>query len=127
LCNTGTNICDGDLGENFILVGPDWEASGMGLHVGTVLKLGEKVVIELTEANEPCYRMQHLPWAAAAKRVYGKSNTDPRFEEKWWDGPSCVLSKEGGRGWLARVLVEGEVAEGNVCTVVSESVIGGTT
>ena len=101
-------IRDGDLGENLIVDGPGWQIGEGGLSVGSVLRLGDTTTIELSEVNMPCYRMAHLPWAAAALARW------PRKEDaKWWKHPDCPLSRPGGRGWLARVLVTGEVAAGD--------------
>jgi hypothetical protein len=117
-------IKDGDLGENLILDGPQWQAGAGGLSVGTVLRIGEKVEIEITEANEPCYRCHYLPFAAWAKQTYNAIDpSDSDFRDKWWNGPSCVLSKEGGRGWFAKVLVEGDVHEGDSCTVIEKAAV----
>lgn len=103
------NVQDGDLGENFILDGPHFSAGTGGLSVGTVLRIGE-VEIELMEANKPCYRLSRVPWAAHAAASW--------VGEKWWNHRDCPMSQAGGRGWLAKVLVEGRVHKGDQCTVV---------
>lgn len=104
-----SRIGDGDLGENIVVVGVPSYAAGdeSGWKEGARLRLGERVVIELTEANMPCYRMQYVAWHASALAKW------PREDGKWWRHPSCPLSKEGGRGWLGRVLVAGEVTTGD--------------
>ena len=147
-----SSIGDGDLGENLIVDGvPSYEAGAeSGFAEGTRLRLGEKVVVELTEANMPCCarqphlpnprahapcmpsrslidtrvqgyplsnqrsnpvladRMQYVPWHAAALERW------PREDGKWWRHAECPLSKPGGRGWLGKVLVPGEVTNGDV-------------
>ena len=99
-------VMDGDLGENLLLAGPAYE-EGRDLHVGTRLRIGATATLELTEANNPCYRLGFLPWAEQALATFG---------EKWWEHPDLPLSKEahpGGRGWLCKVLVEGVVRPGD--------------
>ena len=90
-----------------LIAGPAY-AEGRDLCVGTQLRVGT-AVLELTEANNPCYRLGFLPWAKHAKA---------RFGEKWWEHPDLPLRKEhhpGGRGWLCKVVVEGTVRPGDPC------------
>merc|ERR1712224_344984 len=101
-------IEDGSIGENLLLSGPAYEA-GKDLAVGTRLRLGEVATIELTEANNPCFRLGFTSWAERAKAKSG---------DKWWEHPDLPLSKEhhpGGRGWLCKVVVEGTVRPGDPC------------
>ena len=97
----GTVVRAGDLGENILLSGPSLE-SGDGpvdLRVGRRLKIGgaDGAVIELTEANKPCYRLNRNPWGPVAKATFGVDGVDPA---RWFDSPSCPLSQHhlGGRG-----------------------------
>ena len=112
----GSDVGDGDLGENVIVHGVTSHEAGdqSGWAEGAILRLGETVVIELTEANMPCYRMQYVPWHAAALARW------PRDDGKWWRHPECPLSKEGGRGWLGKVLAAGEVTNGDVVALEHE-------
>ena len=111
----GVKVLDGDLGENIILDGPQFQA-GNGLDVGTVLRIGQSLEIQLTEVNKPCYRMQYVPWSAAAALRW--TNVKEITKSSWRKDPSCPLSQPGGRGWLAKVLVEGEIKPGDQCIVV---------
>ena len=107
-------INDGDLGENIILDGPGFLAGSGGLAVGSVLQFGstdDGPTIELTEANSPCYRVAHCQWAAAAAKRW------PSKGQLWRKDPDCPLSLPGGRGWLARVLKEGVIRPGDLCSV----------
>ncbi|KAL1499198.1 hypothetical protein AB1Y20_013706 [Prymnesium parvum] len=109
----GIKISDGDLGENLLVSGPALE-EGVDLRVGSRLKLGT-AEIELTEANKPCYRLGFLPWARDAQKLYG---------ETWWTHPELPLDHEthpGGRGWLAKVVVEGRTKKGDEVINVSHS------
>lgn len=96
----------GDLGENLLVNGPSCD-EGVDIQVGTRLQIGDSVVIEISEANSPCYRLGYLPWADEVCRRYG---------DKWFKSNELPLSNSvhpGGRGWLARVLIEGEVKPGD--------------
>ena len=104
-----SKIGDGDLGENLIVDGVETYAAGdeSGWKEGAQVRLGKEVLVELTEANMPCYRMQYVAWHAAALSKW------PREDGKWWRHEACPLSKEGGRGWLGKVLVPGDVMTGD--------------
>ena len=106
-----TTVPYGDLGENFLVAGPS-RHDGRDLRVGTRLRLGDDAVIELTEANKPCHRLQYLKWSGAAKRAIGV--------DRWWNEPACPLAPThpGGRGWLAKVVVPGRVRPGDAVTKV---------
>mmetsp|Transcript_52591 Transcript_52591/g.96270 ORF Transcript_52591/g.96270 Transcript_52591/m.96270 type:complete len:261 (-) Transcript_52591:3-785(-) len=96
----------GDLGENLLVDGPAIDA-GVDLDVGVRLQIGDQVQLELTEANAPCNRLDHLHWAAEAKELVG--------EVQWWKSNKLPLGRHrpGGRGWLCKVLVEGIVKPGD--------------
>lgn len=105
-------IHPGDLGENLLLMGPSLKA-GVDLNVGMRLRIGDKVQLEITEANKPCHRLNFLPWAHQAER---------RFGAAWWnhpDMPTCPETSPGGRGWLAKVVVEGRLYPMDLVAVVS--------
>ena len=117
-------IEDGDLGENILLRGPSATASeraGDGrLAVGSWLRIGSSV-LEVTEANNPCYRFNTQPWAAAAKERWGSGSPDG--PEKWFRNLKCPLNNEhfpGVRGWLCRVVEEGEVAVGDAAGLLPD-------
>lgn len=104
-------ILHGDLGENFLIEGPTH--TGAELCVGMALQIGDEVVVELTEANKPCYRLGYVKWAPEAQRVFG---------DTWWNNKELPLMGNqltGGRGWLAKVIVEGTVAPGATVRVLS--------
>jgi MOSC domain-containing protein YiiM len=77
-------VVNGSIGENFTTRGIEL----MSLNPGRRLRVGQQVVIELTGVREPCRQL------------------------KMWDArfPKLIL---GRSGWLARVIVEGEVAAGD--------------
>ena len=105
------SIEDGSIGENILLSGPAFEA-GKDLKVGTRLRLGEKATLQVTEANNPCYRLGYTSWAKHAQAKFG---------EKWWEHHALPLSLQhhpGGRGWLCKVVVEGTVKPGDICEKV---------
>ena len=107
----GRLVSDGDLGENILLRGPPALASDDGLHVGLRLRVGS-ALIELTEANNPCYRFNTQPWAKHAQVLWGATAPEPA---KWFKSPECPLdnvASPGIRGWLAKVIEEGEVSNG---------------
>ena len=108
----GRQVEDGDLGENILVDGPSAFASKRGgLHVGAKLRVGT-AVLQLTEANNPCYRLNSEAWAKHAKAIWGASAPEGNVE-KWFKAPECPLCNmtfPGGRGWLAKVLQTGEGA-----------------
>ena len=101
-----SNVRNGDLGENVILGGPTSD----DLQVGRRLRLGPTCVVEITQANTPCFRLNNVSWAAAAKKKWG----DERV--RWFKNDVCPLSRYGGRGWLCKVLTEGDVRKNDVVT-----------
>jgi len=106
----GAKIAFGDLGENFLVEGPSHD--GLDLVVGTRLRIGANVELELTEANKPCFRLKYLRWGSIAEKKFG---------EQWWKNTDLPLAGKqctGGRGWLAKVIVEGDVFPGDAVNVV---------
>ena len=87
----GVDLRNGDMGENFTTRGIDL----MALHAGERMKVGSDCVIELTDVRAPCRSLKK--W-------------DARF-------PGLIL---GRSGWLARVIVEGEVKSGDQIQVFAE-------
>ena len=115
-------ILDGDFGENILVDGPPAIASSDGLSVGTRLRLGTALV-ELTEANNPCYRFNTQLWAPQAKALWGKTAPDGETS-KWFKSPECPLNNHifpGIRGWLAKVIEEGETSAGDKVQLVRGS------
>ena len=55
----GVTIEDGSIGENLLVSGPSFEA-GKDLAVGTRLRIGDTATLEITEANNPCYRLRRM-------------------------------------------------------------------
>merc|ERR1712176_500273 len=64
-------IRDGDLGENLLITGAALDG-GVDLDVGTRLQIGEQVQIEITEANQPCFRLGYVSWTETAEKVTGQ-------------------------------------------------------
>ena len=82
-------LFNGAIGENFTTRGIDL----MSLRAGDRLRVGSECEIELTDVREPCRQLKK--W-------------DERF-------PKLIL---GRSGWLARVVVEGEVRAGDAVEVL---------
>ena len=78
------DVVNGSIGENFTTRGIEL----MSLSAGDRLRVGAECVIELTDVREPCRQLKM--W-------------DQRF-------PKLIV---GRSGWLARVVVEGEVKAGD--------------
>ena len=122
-------ITYGDLGENILLddtglLVPAAAAAPVRLAVGTRVRLGSTVVLEITEVNNPCYRFTTQTWAAAAQAKWGATSPDGCLSDHWFQSPECPLNHEvnpGIRGWLAKVITEGEVATGDTAMLVSSS------
>jgi MOSC domain-containing protein YiiM len=78
------DVVNGSIGENFTTRGMDL----MALNVADRLRVGEQCVVELTDVRAPCRQL------------------------KVWDGrfPKLIV---GRSGWVARVVVEGEVKAGD--------------
>lgn len=85
----GWPVQPGDLGENITLAGVP-ESS---LKPGSRLTIGE-VVLEVSEACDPCSETSVLPYVGKEK------------------GPDFVRTLMGRRGWFARVLSGGTIANG---------------
>jgi MOSC domain-containing protein YiiM len=83
-------LFNGAIGENFTTRGLDL----MRLNAGDLLRVGGRCVIELTDVREPCRQLKK--W-------------DARF-------PKLIV---GRSGWLAKVVVEGEVSAGDPVEVVA--------
>eukprot|EP00977_Amphora_coffeiformis_P017890 scaffold6007_cov183-Amphora_coffeaeformis.AAC.14 len=116
-----TGIEYGDLGENILIQGPDKVANehGNGLYVTAKLQIGT-TLLEMTEANNPCYRFNTQSWAAQARALWGKTAPEGN-EAKWFQSPECPLNHQvnpGVRGWLAKVVCEGEIEQGDTVTLL---------
>jgi MOSC domain-containing protein YiiM len=83
------DVVNGSIGENFTTRGVEL----MALNVGDRLRVGEECVIELTDVRAPCRQLKM--W-------------DERF-------PKLIV---GRSGWVARVVVEGEVKAGDPIVVL---------
>lgn len=90
----GHTMHPGALGENFTLAGLDWAYIQPGDH----MKIGEHVLLELTSFCEPCRRIA-----------------------QWFHkGDYSRIAQEEHPGWsrlYARVLVEGQVGQGDTVCV----------
>lgn len=110
----------GDLGENILIEGPVATSSKKaGLYVGAKLSIGTSTV-QITEANNPCYRFNAQTWAAAAKRLWGDTAPDGNAAQ-WFKSPKCPLNHQvnpGVRGWLAKVVQEGTAHTGDAVRIV---------
>lgn len=120
---TSSLVQDGDFGENILIDCPlAVESKEAGLYVGAKLKIG-KVVLQITEANNPCYRFNAQSWAPRAEKIWGDTAPDGEAK-KWFKSPMCPLNHEvnpGVRGWLAKVVKEGEIGNGDEVAILPET------
>ena len=112
------------MGENILIQGPDKIANehGNGLFVGARLKIGT-TLLELTEANNPCYRFNAQSWAPKARALWGETAPEGN-QAKWFQSPECPLNhveNPGVRGWLAKVVCEGEMEQGDLVTLLNKN------
>jgi MOSC domain-containing protein YiiM len=87
----GWPIRPGDLGENFLTAGIDYNA----FEVGGKYRLGKKVEIQISKPCPPCKNLYLLLYVGDEK------------------GPEFLRTLRDRRGWYARVLREGEVRVGD--------------
>jgi MOSC domain-containing protein YiiM len=85
----GWPVAPGDLGENLTLDG----IAEAALRPGVRLRSGA-VVLEVSEACDPCTRLYGLPFVGAAR------------------GPAFLRATAGRRGWYARVISPGVLEPG---------------
>ena len=120
----------GDLGENILIDGPAATESTNkgfddGLFVGAKIKIGT-ALLEVTEANNPCYRFNTNTWAPRGESLWGK--TAPEGNSKnWFKSPHCPLNNKvnpGIRGWLCKVLEVGETTNGDTAQMVKRIASG---
>ena len=97
LAAEGHTVVAGALGENVTTEGLDWAA----IVPGVQLRLGERVVLEITKYTSPCFNLAPL----FQSRNFG------RVSQKRHPGWSRVY---------ARVLAEGHVRPGDVIRLVSK-------
>lgn len=88
----GWPVENGDLGENLTVKGQGLEKL---LRAGQNWRVGDEVLLQLTEPIKPCNQLQHLAYVGFAKRR------------------NFSTALEGRRGWYARVLQEGRVSPGD--------------
>lgn len=150
---TPPRVAYGDIGENFTLAGlASYSSVESSLVVGMRLVLGSRAkacpgcggqrpddnateehdkddddddapMIEICHVNNPCYRLNHVPWAARALKAVGGSMWCHPTQKKygWWWSPQLPLNDvlhPGGRGYLCRVVKGGVVREGSAVTLV---------
>ena len=115
----------GDLGENILLDGPlplqdsNKDITSNGIYVGAQLKIGS-CVLEITECNKPCYRFNTQSWAMHGKSLWGKTAPEG-ITQNWFKSPECPLNNivnPGIRGWLAKVIVEGDISKDDVAVKI---------
>ena len=87
LASEGWPVAPGDLGENVTLEGFAYDT----LAVGDRVALGGDVVVEISEACQPCINLATLPYVGQAKIAL------------------FLKTLLGRRGWYARVIVEGRL------------------
>ncbi len=92
----GWPVAAGDLGENVLLAG----IPAAALAPGRQVRLGDARV-EVTRACDPCTELYLLPYVGTNR------------------GPEFIRTMHGRRGWYARVLEEGPVAQGDPAQVVT--------
>ena len=122
---TTSKVEYGDLGENILLDGPlplqdtDKDINSNGIYVGARLKIGT-CIVEITEANKPCYRFNTQNWAMHGKNLWGDTAPE-NITQNWFKSPDCPLNNivnPGIRGWLAKVIVEGDITKNDVAIKV---------
>ena len=86
LRNSGVELRPGDLGENIATVGLDLE----GLPLGTLLRLGASVTLELTGLRTPCVLIDRFG-SGLKNRLQGKP-AGPRFKA----GVMAIVTEGGG-------------------------------
>jgi MOSC domain-containing protein YiiM len=87
--NSGLDVTFGDFAENIATVGIDWKS----VPIGTVVKLGENAVVEITQIGKECHKKCAIFYAAG----------------------DCIMPKEGV---FARVLKGGKIACGDEVELV---------
>jgi len=98
LNGAGWPAAPGDLGENVLVAG----AANAAFAVGRRFLLGATCVVEISEPIVPCGYLCTLPYLA----------------EKWRCA-DFLRALRGRRGWYARVLTPGRVAEGDPVVAVA--------
>lgn len=88
----GWPLRPGDIGENLTLEGIDYEA----MQPGTEWRIGDELLIRVTEACHPCKTLAALPYVGDARKR------------------DFIETMKGRRGWYAKVLREGSVKVGDV-------------
>ena len=88
----GLDVGFGDFAENIATVGVDWKT----LPVGTRVRLGEQVVIEITQIGKECHNRCAIYYKAG----------------------DCIMPREGV---FARVLAEGRIKCGDPVKIIENS------
>jgi MOSC domain-containing protein YiiM len=88
----GLDVGFGDFAENIATVGIDWKT----LPIGTRARLGEKVVIEITQIGKECLNRCAIYYKAG----------------------DCIMPREGV---FARVIVEGRIKNGDPVRIIENS------
>ncbi len=87
--NAGLDVTFGDFAENIATEGIDWKA----IPVGTRVKIGESVLLELTQIGKECIRKCAIYYQAG----------------------DCIMPKEGV---FARVLTGGKIQSGDAIELI---------
>lgn len=85
----GLDVGFGDFAENIATVGVDWKT----LPIGTRARLGEKVVIEITQIGKECHNRCAIYYKAG----------------------DCIMPREGV---FARVIAEGRIKNGDPVKII---------
>ncbi|HSM91022.1 MAG TPA: MOSC domain-containing protein [Desulfobacterales bacterium] len=88
----GLDVGFGDFAENIATVGVDWKT----LPIGTRARLGEKVVIEITQIGKECHNRCAIYYKAG----------------------DCIMPREGV---FARVIAEGRIKNGDLVRIIENS------
>jgi MOSC domain-containing protein YiiM len=88
----GLDVGFGDFAENIATVGVDWKT----LPIGTRARLGEKVVIEITQIGKECHNRCAIYYKAG----------------------DCIMPREGV---FARVIAEGRIKIGDLVRIIENS------
>ena len=91
-CQQGLDVTFGDFAENIATTGIDWKT----MPVGTRIKLGRTVLVEITQIGKECHNKCAIYYKAG----------------------DCIMPREGV---FARVLKEGKIRCGDEIQIVQET------
>lgn len=111
-------VMRGDLGENVTLSGVRFD----DLVEGAYLRFSGGCQLQITEPIEPCNRLKFCSWAHAdLADPGGVGGLRGKPGQPWFKRVALMQEALGFRGWMARVLCEGDVRVGETATLVVPS------